>query len=492
MSDHLKTRLPNLAYAEPMPFWNILASFTFGLPLFLLMLVLSVVFLVLTRGFLFTKTIKIVQFSLDQTRGTSSGSSLQISSVQAGMLSLCGTVGASGLLGVITSLQLGGAGAVFWMFIFGVIILVFKHFETTLAVHWRRVYNDGSVFGGPMLYLARGLVDSNPRVAGVIGGVFALLSLLVALTYGNILPVSSATSVLNATQHIPKSLISLVLAVGLIIVVSGGVARAARVAQIVFPVLFGLMVLLCLLVLVLHLGNIPNAFASMFSSAFGIRSVSGGGVGIGIQQILTQGMAKALLSTQAGMGSSSIAHAQAQTEHAARQGLWGILEGLIGLLVSGFFALVVLSVPDALASRNQSPIVVLVNVFSGSGLLSTVTVLGISLVMLLLAFSALIAWEFYAEESLAYLIGDGFRWALKLIFCGLVFLTPLLDVSSLAFLPPILIGTVLLLNVLGLLLLSPQVVSLTTGFFAGEPYLPPDLNNAVAPDIFEEFDFDLS
>jgi alanine or glycine:cation symporter, AGCS family len=475
-----------------MPFWNTIASFTFGLPLFLLMLIIGLGFLISTRGFLFTKTIKIAQFSLKQTRGTTSGSRIQISSVQAGMLSLCGTVGASGLLGVIGALQLGGAGAIFWMLVFGFIILIFKHFETTLAVHWRRVYNDGSVFGGPMLYLARGLVDSNARVAGMIGGVFALLSLLVALTYGNIFPVSSAAMFLNQTQHVPKSIISLFLAVAVLVVVAGGVARAARVAQFVFPVVLGLLVLLGLVVLVLQLGNLPKAFASVFSSAFGFSSLTGGAAGVGIQQILTQGLARAVLSTQAGMGSSSIAHAQAQTDHAAHQGLWGILEGLIGLVVSGFFALVVLSVPNALASSNQSPVLVLVNVFSSNGLLSTVMVLGISLVIFLLAFCTLIAWEFYAEESLAYLIGDGFRWALKLVFCGLVFLTPLFNFSSLTFLPSILIGLMVLVNVLGLLLLSPQVVSLTKGFFAHEPYLPPDLNNAVAPDIFEEFDFDLS
>lgn len=487
----LKTRQPKLPYADEMPFWNTISSFTFGLPLFLLMLIIGLGFLISTRGFLFTKTIKIVQFSLKTTRGTSSGSSIQVSSFQAAMLSLCGTVGASGLLGVVTSLQLGGAGAVFWMLAFGLVILVFKHFETTLAIHWRRVYNDGSVFGGPMLYLARGLVDSNARVVGVIGGVFALLSLLVALTYGNILPVLSATNFLNTTQHIPKSLISLVLAVALMVVVAGGVARAARVAQIVFPVMLALLVLSCLVVLLLNLEHIPKAVASVFSGAFGLSSLAGGAAGLGIQKILSEGMARAVLSTQAGMGSSSIAHAQAQTDHAARQGLWGILEGLIGLGVTGFFALVVLSVPNALASRNQSSIVVLVNVFSGSGLLSTVMVLGVSLAIFLLAFCALIAWEFYAEESLAYLIGDGFRWALKLVFCGLVFLTPLFNFSSFAFLPSILIGTVVLVNVLGLLLLSPQVVSLTRGFFANEPYLPPDLNNAVSPDIFEEFDFDL-
>jgi alanine or glycine:cation symporter, AGCS family len=263
------------------------------------------------------------------------------------------------------------------------------------------------------------------------------------------------------------------------------------VAQIVFPIMIGLLVLPCLIVLVQNLGNIPKAFISVFSSAFGVYSISGGAAGLVIQKVMAQGMARALLSTQAGMGSSSIAHAQAQTEHAARQGLWGILEGLICLVVTGFFALVVLSVPNALASSNQSSLTVLVNVFSSRGLLSTLMVLGISLDMALLAFCALIAWEFYAEESLAYLIGDGFRWALKLVFCGLVFLTPLFNFSSLTFVPSILIGLMVLVNVLGLLLLLPQVVNLTKGFFAGEAYLPPDLNNAVAPDIFEEFDFDL-
>ncbi len=455
------------------------------------MLVLSLVFLVSSRGLVFTKILEIFRLSLKSNQNTTSGSSIQISSLQAAMLSLCGTVGASGLLGVVTSLQLGGAGAIFWMFIFGFVILIFKHLETTLAVHWRRVYNDGSVFGGPMLYLARGLVDSGARVAGVIGGVFALISLLAALTYGNIIPVSNATTLLYTTQHVPKSIISLVLAVAVLVVVAGGVARAARVAQIVFPALLGSLILLCLIVLVQHLGNIPRAFASIFSSAFGIGSVTGGAVGIGIQQVLTQGMARAVLSTQAGMGSSSIAHAQAQTEHPARQGLWGILEGLLGLGVSGFFALVILSVPTAFSSSNQSPLTVLVNVFSSNGLLSTVMVLSVSLAIFLLAFCALIAWEFYAEESLAYLIGDGFRWALKLVFCGLVFLTPLFNFSSLAFVPSILIGLMVLVNVLGLLLLSPQVNALTKGLLAGEAYQPPDLNNAIAPDIFEEFDFDL-
>jgi alanine or glycine:cation symporter, AGCS family len=492
MSPHLKTRQPNLPYAELMPFWNAIGTLTFGLPLFLLMLILSVVFLISSRAFVFTKIINIVQYSLNQTQSTISGSRIQVSGFQAGMLSLCGTVGAAGLLGVISAVRLGGAGAILWMWVFGLLILVFKHFETTLAVHWRRVYNDGSVFGGPMLYIARGLVDSNARVVGIIGGMFAVLSLLVALTYGNIIPVSNATTVLHTALHIPKAISSLILAVALMFVVAGGVARAGRVASLLFPIMVGLLFMLCLFVLIQHLGNIPKAFSSVFSNAFGIRSLTAGALGLGIQKVISEGMARALLSTGAGMGSSSIAHAQAQTVHAARQGLWGFLEGLIGLCVSGFFALVVLCVPSAFNSKNT--FVVLFNIFgldSGNGLLSSLSTVGIAITLGLFAFAALIAWEFYAEESLGYLFGDGIRWSLKIVFCGLVFLAPLYNFSSITSVVPIFIGIMVFINLIGLLLLSPQVNALTAGFFRGEAYQPPDLNNQIAPDLFEEFDFDL-
>jgi alanine or glycine:cation symporter, AGCS family len=476
-----------------MSFWNTLQNLAFGLPLFILVLIISLVFLVSTRAIQFTKIRKIVQYSLNQSRAMSS-TKIQVSNVQAGMLSLCGTVGASGLLGVISALQLGGSGAIFWMWLFGLLFLVLKHFETTLAVHWRRVYNDGSVFAGPMLYLARGLVDSNARVVGIIGGIFAILSLIVAFTYGNIVPVTNAASLLNTTLHIPKAISSLVLASAVLIVVAGGVARAARVARVVFPAMVGLLFLLCLIVLFQHLGNIPAAFVSVFSKAFGFKSLSAGVVGLGIQKVISEGLARAVLSTGAGMGSSSIAHAQAQTDHAARQGLWGILEGFIGLCVSGFFALVVLSVPAAWNSSHQNPITVILNVFtvdSGQGIVSSLSHGGIALTLGLFAFAALIAWEFYAEESLGYLFGDGGRWSLKVVFCGLVFLAPLYNFSGITSVVTVFIGIMIAINVLGLLLISPQVSTLTTGFFRGEPYLPPDLNNNIAPDIFEEFDFDL-
>jgi alanine or glycine:cation symporter, AGCS family len=473
-----------------MPVWKALETLTFGLPLFILMTMISIVCLVSTRAFIFSKVVKFLRSKL-LTKSNLSGSSIQVSTFQALMLSLCGTVGASGLLGVIAALQLGGAGAIFWMWIFGLLILVLKHFETTLAVHWRRVYNDGSVFGGPMLYLARGLVESNARVVGIIGGVFATLCFLLALTYGNIIPVSNATALLNITLDVPKSLSSLVLAGALLIVVAGGVARAARVASLIFPIMVGLLFALCLIVLAQHFGNILNAFGNIFTSAFGVSSVTGGAVGLGIQRITSEGMARAIFSTGAGMGSSSIAHAQAQTEHPARQGLWGIFEGLIGLGISSLFALAVLSVPDIINSETQTPLIALTRVFTGNTLLASLSTTGIAITLGLFTFAALIAWAFYAEESIGYLFGDGFRWALKLIFCGLVFLTPLFDFSSITAIVPILIGLMVLVNVLGLLLLSPQVHALTTGFFAGEPYQPPDLNNAVAPDIFEEFDFDL-
>ena len=482
--------------------FSVLRLIAFSWPIFTVVLVLAVVYTVITKGIQFSKAGLIARETLGAIRERNLATSGQITAFQATMIALCGTVGTGSIVGVTAGILLGGPGAVLWLLMFGVLGMALKFGEATLAVHYRRIYTDGSTFGGPFMYMARGL---GGRFGAILGGVFAVLAVIAAFAVGNLAQVSAAATALDASFNIPSVAWSLLLAAIALIIIGGGPVRIARVAQVLFPLMVTLYGLLALAVVLKNIGGLGGALGSMFTSAFSFQAAGSGGVAYGLQVIVAQGLGRGIFATSTGLGISSIAHAQAQVDDPVRQGFWGVVEVFGALVVSLLTALAMLSVPSLWQNNlSGAPAEVIRTVFSALGanfgadgmmtdasdLLVTIGSSGLAICTALFALATMIAWAFYAEEAASYLFGDGIRWPVRLMWAAVAFLAPVAvaDYSSFLASAEVLIGLMALPNIIAVALLYRVVASLTTRFFNGEPYVP--LEQGVKPVTFGDADND--
>jgi alanine or glycine:cation symporter, AGCS family len=499
------TRSITTAIHCTMDFSNLLRLVAFDWPLFLVVLALAAFYTIITKAIQFSRAGLIARETLGAIRERNLGSSGQITAFQATMIAMCGTVGTGSIIGVTAGILLGGPGAVLWLWIFALLSMALKYGEATLSVHFRRVYTDGSTFGGPFVYIARGL---GGRVGAVIGGLFALLAILAAFGVGNLAQVSGAATTLDASFDVPSIVWSFVLAALVLVVIGGGPKRIARTAQILFPVMIVLYAVLALALMLKNITGLGGAFVSIFSNALSFQAAGAGGVAYGLQAIIAQGFGRGLFASSAGLGVSSIAHAQAQVDHPVRQGFWGVVEVFGALVVSSLTALAMLSVPSLWQNNlSGAPAEVIRTVFSGLGVnfgadgmmaggddfLITLGSSALAITTALFALATMIAWAFYAEEAASHLFGDGVRWPVRLVWTAVAFLAPVavVDYGNLIGGAEVLVGLMAIPNIVALAVLHPVVAGLTRGFFAGEPYNPPDGNPPGNADVFEE-DFEFS
>ncbi len=477
---------------------------TFDWPIFAVLLLLAVLYTVVTKGLPFSKAGLIARETLGAIRERNLAVTGQITAFQATMIALCGTVGTGSIVGVAAGILLGGPGAVLWLLLFGLLGMALKFGEVTLAVHYRRVYTDGSTFGGPFMYMARGL---NNRVGAILGGVFAVLAVIAAFAVGNLAQVSAAATALDASFNIPSVAWSLLLAALALVIIGGGPVRIARVAQVLFPLMVTLYGVLALAVVLKNIGGLGGALLSIFTNAFSFKAAGAGGVAYGLQMIVQAGLGRGIFATSAGLGVSSIAHAQAQVDDPVRQGFWGVVEVFGALVVSLLTALAMLSVPSLWQNNlSGAPAEVIRTVFSALGanfgangmmtdssdVLVSIGSSGLAVCIALFALATMIAWAFYAEEAASYLFGDAVRWPVRLIWAAVAFLAPVVvaDYSSFLAGAEILIGLMALPNIIALAVLFRVVASLTTRFFNGEPYMA--LGQGTKPTAFSDEDIEFN
>ena len=221
-------------------------------------------------------------------------------------------------------IAIGGPGAVFWMWVIAVFGIATKYAEAVLAVHFRETDPEGRHVGGPMYYIRNGLGSGWTWMAGL----FALFGMLAGFGIGNgvqAFEVSSGLSLIG----IPKLATGIALGALVFAVVIGGIRRIAQAASAIVPLMSGLYVGACLLVLLMNAPAVPAAFATIVSNAFSGEAAVGGALG----QVILMGFKRGIFSNEAGLGSAPIAHAAAQTKDAVRQGTVAMLGTFIDTLV---------------------------------------------------------------------------------------------------------------------------------------------------------------
>lgn len=376
---------------------------------------------------------------------------------------LAATIGTGSIAGVATAIVYGGPGAVFWMWVSAFLGMMTGCAEKTLAVRYRR--KDGAGWrGGPMEYMEYGLGMKWMAVW------FALSVTVAAVGGGGLVQSNSIATSMEAAFGWNRLFVGAVTALAVGVVVLGGVGRIGKVCEKLVPVMAlgfvggGLAVLVC------HGGALPAAFEEIFTEAFSLRPAVGGGLGYGLMTAMRYGIARGVFTNEAGLGSSAIAHAQAQVKEPGEQGMWGIFEVFIAtIVVCTVTALVILTsgVYDKGLTLTAIDNNGLPNSMTGAPLAAAAfgTVFGrwggvfVAGCLLLFAFSSLLGWSYYGERGLSYLLGGRRgRGMFRVLFLSVILVGSVGDLTAVWHVADLCNGLMALPNLIAILLLSPEAL----------------------------------
>lgn len=454
-----------------MYFLQRLYRFVWGVPMLALILSLGIC-LSLRAGFaqlrLFPRAGKIFFRKLTQKRPAEEG----VSSFQALCTALAATVGTGNLAGVAGAIAIGGPGAVFWMWVCGMLGMIVKFAEATLAIHFRVKNERGEYVGGPMYMIRNGL----PKSLQPLAEIYAFFGVVAAFGVGNATQINTvitcaSDTLLNFGFLLPqwgKLLLAAVLAALIGAMLLGGAKRIGRVCEMLIPFAAGIYLLLGLFVLLLRFYAIDDALAAIFCGAFSPAAVTGGVVGSCMTALRT-GVSRGVFTNEAGMGTASIAHAGASVAHPVEQGMMGIVEVFLDtIVICTVTALVILCSGVPIPYGFDAGISLTSAAFSEI-LGPWVTVL-IPLSLCLFAVATILGWGLYGIRCAQYLFGEGvsqkFAWLQILV----VLLSALMRVDTVWLLAEIVNGLMAIPNLIALWALSPTLIRIYKNYINGGTY----------------------
>ncbi len=394
-----------------------------------------------------------------------------ISPFQSLATALSATVGIGNIAAVSIAISLGGAGAAFWMIMAGFLGMTLKFTEVSLSVKYREFLPDGTIMGGGMEYLSRGLADKGMAGTGkVMAIIFAFFMVLGAIGAGNTFQVSQSLTIMQGQipffNDYPWAF-GLLLATVTGMVIIGGIKRIAHVAEAIVPFMVIFYLGMVFWVLGTYFTAIPDAFALIFREAFSPTAVAGGIFGA-----MVQGFQRAVFSNEAGLGSAGIAHAPARVKYPVRQGLVSLYEPFIDTVVVCTMTALVVILTGVYAGGTEALDAAIV-AKQGAVITSTAfgtvvawfpTVLGFAIFMF--AFSTMISWSYYGERAWVYLFGIKSSIIFKLIFLAFIVIATIVDTGLMVDFSSILFLALAIPNIFGLMIMSGDVRKMLTEYMA--------------------------
>ena len=503
--------LPILTFAQPealgideqidkafKPFSDFFSSVIFfevfeGAPFVIILLVLSALFFTLYFGFpnirYFSKAINVVRGKYDHLDSATANEDLaidgdikdtindeskdgEVTHFQALATAVSGTVGNGNIAGVALAIALGGPGATFWMIICGLLGMSTKFVECTLGVQYRDVGKDGTVYGGPMYYLSKGLKEKGFTTLGKITAVmFAIFCIGGSFGGGNAAQSNQATIVLKELLGLESAsagaIIGIILAVLVGIIIIGGIKRIASVTEKIVPFMAALYLLACLYIIGSNFSFVDDAFGLIFSEAFNPQAIGVGGV-IGV---LLVGFKRAAFSNEAGAGSASIAHSAVKTKYSASEGLVALLEPFIDTVVictMTALVIIIFNFGGAFEYGGNGEGAVLINgvEYEGAGITAKAFAqyipysnVFLTVAVVLFAVSTMISWSYYGLQSWKFLFGRGKTADLtyKVLFLVFVVIGAAASMKSIWGFSDAMIFAMVFPNMVGLYFLFPMV-----------------------------------
>jgi alanine or glycine:cation symporter, AGCS family len=431
-----------------------ISDFAWGPPMLILLVGTGFYLTLVLRGLQFRKLFYSLWLALVK-RKEDSDQPGDITHFQALMTALSATVGTGNIAGVATALAAGGPGALFWMWITGLVGMATKYSEAVLAVKYRITDKTGTMSGGPMYYISRGLGWK------WLGFLFAVFASVAAFGIGNMVQSNSVADAVRATFQVPLWVTGLVLMFFTALVILGGIKSIGRVTGVVVPVMIIFYMSGALLILLLNIAAIPAALALVFAEAFTPTAASGGFAGATVMMAIRMGVARGVFSNESGLGSAPIAAAAAQTKNPVSQALVSMTQTFIDTLVvctmTGL-VLILTGVWDSGKTGAELTTFAFQNGYAGGQYIVTIG-------LILFAFSTMLGWSYYGEKSIEYIFGPKAVKPYRYIFVLFVGIGAVAKLEFVWSLSDTFNGLMAIPNLIGLLALSPVVVSETRAFF---------------------------
>ncbi len=427
-----------------------LNSLAWGPPMLVLLLGTGIFLSVGLRGITLTR---IGDAFGELWRGRHSQEGGEIPPFRALMTSLSATIGTGNIAGVAAAIGIGGPGALFWMWMTALVGMGTKYAEAVLAVEYRQKNDKDEFVGGPMYYIRNGLGKKWQWMAIA----FAVFCGFGGLGIGNGVQANSVADALVHSFGIPEWVTGLVLAVLIALVIFGGVKRIATVATRLVPVMALAYIGVGLLILAMHLPQLPAALSTIVSSAFTGTAAEGGFAGAAVWIAIRMGVARGIFSNEAGLGSAPIAHAAAQTNSPVRQGRIAMLGTFIDTI---------------LLCSITGLVIVVTGVWTGEEAGSAMTAAGFASVLpggdrivavglAVFAFTTLLGWSYYSERCFGFLFGVRALIPFRVVWVLMIPVGATVNLGVIWTIADTMNGLMALPNLIALLLLSPVVFRLT-------------------------------
>lgn len=390
-----------------------------------------------------------------------------ISNYQALTTALAATVGVGNIVGVATAIAVGGPGALFWIWITGLVGMASKYTEAFLGVRFRTTDSKGEQSGGPQYYLKRGIPGP---VGKVLAFSFALFAVIASFGIGNLTQANAVATNMEGTFGVDPWISGILMFVFIGAVLLGGIQAIGRITSAFVPMMILLYVLGGIVVLIILAEDIPAALALIFTDAFTGTAATGGFVGAGIMLAIQFGVARGIFSNESGMGSAAIAAAAAKTSHPVRQGLVSMTQTFIDTLIVVSITGLVIVTAGAWDVGRDSAGVMTANAFS-VGLPGDWGGTIVALSIIFFAFSTILGWSYYGERSLESLIGRRGTIPYRMLFTIVVFLGATVELDLVWSFSDLANGLMALPNLIGLLILSGLVARETKAYLKFDPKL---------------------
>jgi AGCS family alanine or glycine:cation symporter len=373
-----------------------------------------------------------------------------ISHFQALMTALAATVGTGNIVGVATAISAGGPGALFWMWMTGIVGMATKYSEALLSVKYRVTDEAGQQAGGPMYFLSRG-IRWKP-LGKVLGAMFAFFTALAAFGIGNMVQSNSIAGALNSSFGIEQWQTGIVLAICLAVVILGGVKSIGRVTSVMVPGMILLYLVACAWVLAANWDRVPDAVVMIFDDAFSGTAASGGFLGAGVAQAMRWGVARGIFSNESGLGSAGIAAAAAKTEEPAHQALVSMTQTFIDtIVVCSFTGIAIIASGVWSSGANGGR---LTQMAFDTGLPAQLGSDIIAVCLTLFAFSTILGWSYYGSVSAEFLFGRRVVIPYRLMFVAAALMGTIYSLEFVWLFSDVMNGMMAVPNLIGLLLLS--------------------------------------
>ncbi|MFC1551785.1 alanine/glycine:cation symporter family protein [Candidatus Latescibacterota bacterium] len=380
-----------------------------------------------------------------------------ISHFQALMTALAATVGTGNIAGVGTAIFMGGPGAMFWMWITGLVGMATKYSEAVLAIKYRTVQPNGSIAGGPMFYIEKGLKSKKWAL------MFAFFTAVAAFGTGNMIQSNSVAEAVNGAFGVPNWMTGAAIAVLAGIVIIGGIKSIGKVTQVLVPVMIVFYMVLGLTAIAMNYTLLPIAVKSIFVHAFTGEAIFGGLVGAGIKQALRFGLSAGLLSNESGQGSSPIAAAAARTDHPVTQALVSMTQTFIDTLVVCSMTGIIIIMSQSMDGTTTAA---KLTALSFNTLLGTSAGgLMISVALAVFAYSTILGWCYYGEIAMEYMFGLKVIGAFRVVFILFVFLGAIFKIELVWAFSYLMNALMAFPNLIALLFLSGELWKLHNEYF---------------------------